>query len=83
MELTFGKYQSLPEKYTPGKVYFIESEGAIYLAISETEVKKYSGYKELENKQDYIEDLDTIRTGATIAKSISVVETSDIDRLFE
>lgn len=83
MYVSFEQPDTLPEKYIPGRIYFIEKEKAIYLAISETEATKYSGYKELENKQDIIEDLEIIRTGAIMAQSISVIDNKDIDALFE
>ena len=91
MELTFGASQSLPEKYIPGRIYFIGDNGAIYVAISETEVVQYSSYKQIlelaSNKQDIIEDLEVIRNdaalGASMAQSISTIDNSDIDNLFE
>lgn len=91
MDVTFGQQHDLPEKYKPGKIYFISSEGAIYVATSESDIIKYSSYKELEqlykNKQDVITDLETIRTeaakGATLAQSFSVIDNEDIDILFE
>lgn len=83
MYVSFDNPETLPEKYTPGRIYFIGNEKAIYVAISETEVIKYSGYKELENKQDVIEDLEVIRTGASMAQNISAIDESEIDALFE
>ena len=87
MKLTFGATHSLPEKYIPGRIYFIEDEGAIYVAVSETEIIQYSSFKNLQNKQDIIEDIETIRDGATIgvslAQNFSVVNNDDIDILFE
>lgn len=91
MNVTFGHPSALPEKYVPGKIYFVEGEGAIYVAVSETEIVQYSAYKDLEklstSKQDVIEDLETIRTeatkGASLAQNFSVISTDDIDILFE
>lgn len=91
MDVTFGQGLNLPEKYKPGMIYFISDEGAIYLATSETDVVKYSSQKELEqlykNKQDVIEDIETIRTdaavGASLAQNFSVINNKDIDILFE
>ena len=83
MKINFAYYEDLPTVYTPGSVYFIESDGAIYVAISETEVKKFTDYEELVSKQDVIEDLDSIRQGASIAQNISVIDNTDIDTLFE
>lgn len=91
MKLTFGATHSLPEKYIPGRIYFIEDEGAIYIAVSETEVIQYSSFAELKNlktnKQDIIEDIETIRndatTGASLAQNFSVINNEDIDILFE
>lgn len=91
MDVTFGMQSSLPEVYKPGKIYFIRDEGAIYVAISETDIIKYSSYKELEtlqnNKQDIIEDIEAIRndasTGASLAQKFFVVNNDDIDILFE
>ena len=82
MKLTFGATNSLPDKYIPGR---------IYLAVSETELIQYSGFKDLENlsnsKQDVIEDIETIREsatqGAALAQNFSVVNNEDIDILFE
>ena len=91
MKLTFGAINSLPDKYIPGRIDFIKEEGAIYLAVSETELIQYSGFKDLENlsnsKQDVIEDIETIREsatqGAALAQNFSVVNNEDIDILFE
>ena len=44
MDVTFGQQHDLPEKYKPGKIYFISSEGAIYVATSESDIIKYSSY---------------------------------------
>lgn len=87
MKLTFGATHSLPEKYIPGRIYFVEDEGAIYVAVSETEIIQYSSFKNLQNKQDIIEDIETIRdgaiVGASLAQNFSVVNNDDIDILFE
>lgn len=87
MKLTFGATHSLPEKYIPGRIYFVEDEGAIYVAVSETEIIQYSSFKNLQNKQDIIEDIETIRndatTGASLAQNFSVINNEDIDILFE
>lgn len=83
MKINFAYHEDLPTSYIPGSVYFVESEGAIYVAVSETEVKKFTDYEELVSKQDVIEDLDSIREGAFIAQNISVIDNTDIDTLFE
>jgi hypothetical protein len=87
MKVTFGATHSLPEKYIPGRIYFIEDGGAIYVAVSETEIIQYSSYAELKNKQDIIEDIGTIRSeasaGASLAQSFSIISNEDIDVLFE
>jgi hypothetical protein len=87
MKVTFGATHSLPEKYIPGRIYFIEDGGAIYVAVSETEIIQYSSYAELKNKQDIIEDIETIRNeasaGASLAQSFSIISNEDIDVLFE
>ena len=41
MDVTFGQGLNLPEKYKPGMIYFIGNGGAIYFAISETEIQQY------------------------------------------
>lgn len=83
MELGFIQCDVLPEELKPGRIYFVESEGAIYVASSETEYTKYSGYKELEQKQEAIEELEEeIRTGTIVAESIPVANNNDIDNLF-
>lgn len=83
MKINFAYHEDLPTSYTPGSVYFVESEGTIYVAVSETEVKKFTDYEELLTKQDVIEDLETIRQGASIAQNISVIDNTDIDNMFE
>lgn len=91
MKVSFGLPTTLPEKFQPGKIYFVKEEGAIYVAISETDVVQYSNYKDLEKinnaQQNIIEDLETIRdnaeVGANMAKNISVINNEDIDTLFE
>lgn len=90
MNVTFVRLSALPDKYIPGKIYFVEGEGAIYVAISESEIIQYSAFKDLKklstSKQDVIEDLETIRTeatkGASLAQNFSVINTEDIDILF-
>lgn len=84
MKVKFIRCDKLPETYVSGAIYFVANESAIYVAYSETEIIKYSGYKELENGQEVIEDLEEeIRTGTIIAESVPVVEISDIDNLFK
>ena len=83
MKINFIYRRTLPDVYVPGEIYFVEDEGAIYVATSATNVVKYSAYKTLEEKQDLIEDLDTIRTGASIARNITTISTTDIDGILE
>ena len=83
MKINFIYRRTLLDVYVPGEIYFVEDEGAIYVATSATNVVKYSAYKTLEEKQDLIEDLDTIRTGASIARNITTISTTDIDGIFE
>ena len=83
MKINFSYHEDLPTSYTPGSVYFVENEGAIYVAVSETEVKKFTDYEELLTKQDVIEDLEINRQGASIPQNISVIDNTDIDNMFE
>jgi hypothetical protein len=85
MNLSFRQQENVPEVWVPGRIYFIKSEGAIYVA-SETDVVKYSGYKELEAVSTATEDLETIRnnaaTGAAMANEFPTINNEDIDNLF-
>lgn len=91
MDVNFGIGSNLPEKYIPGTIYFIDSENAIYVAVSETEIVQYSGYKNIEVlneiKQDKIEDLESIRSNSMLAASalqeVPTIDSGDIDKLFE
>lgn len=48
------KVETLPETLVPGRVYFIDSEGTIYIATSETEYKGYSGVTDIEYKDNIL-----------------------------
>jgi hypothetical protein len=82
MKVNFIYVKELPTELLPGGIYFVESEGAIYVASSDTNVTKYSAYKELENKQEVIEDLEEIRTGVNVIENMPVTNSNDIDNLF-
>lgn len=89
--VNFGIGSNLPDRYIPGTIYFIDSDHAIYVAVSETELVQYSGYKNVEvlneTKQDKIEDLESIRNNSMLAASalqdVPTIEFGDIDKLFE
>lgn len=91
MNVSFSLLEKLPDVFEPGKIYFIKEEGAIYVALSETEVEQYSHFQNIEDlsnsQQKIVEDLEIIRTnaeaGAEMAKTISVISNDDINTLFE
>ena len=47
MKIKFNHCETLPQSYAPGGIYFIKDERSICIAISESEIIKYFGNKEM------------------------------------